>query len=393
MTAMEPRPQILCIDDDPRLLEGLVLSLRKLGELHTAESGAAALAMIDGLPQLALVVCDLQMPRMDGAQMLAELNRRRPDATRILLTGHADVEAAMAAVNEGRVFRFLAKPCPPTVLQEACAAGLRQHEALRREHDLLDRTLKGCIDAMTDALAMASPAVFGHAQRVRGLAAAVARQLLGRSDWVLEIAAMLLHLGLVGLPDEVVERLLRGEEPEPRHRAQAGAGCRHAMDTLKDIPRLGPVRDVMRLADPAFGGNLEWTPATSDMLRQWSQILRTVRTCVQLEAAGFPLDAALLKLRRGTDAALLEALSAVLGKRGAGGEVREVGLAALEAGMVLARPLYAAGGQLLAPAGYEVRPGFARRLAETRPELRGARLSVIVPPQPNAAPPVEPVEP
>lgn len=390
---MQPRPQILCIDDDPLLLEGLALNLRRLGEVHTATCGEAALALADQLPRLALVLCDMRMPRMDGAQVLAAFCQRLPDASRILLTGQADVDAAMAAVNEGHIFRFLAKPCPPAVLLDACGAGLRQHEALRREHELLDRTLKGCIDAMTDALAMASPAVFGHAQRVRTLSAAVADRLLGRSDWVLEIAAMLLHLGLVGLPDEVIARLLCGEDPEPRHRAQVQAGCRHAMETLADIPRLGPVRDVMRLAEPAFGGCLEWTPATEDTIRRWSQILRTVRACVQLEAAGFPLDAAVLKLRRATDAALLEALAAAIGHRGGGGEVREVGLAALEAGMVLAKPLYAAGGQLLAPAGYEIRPGFARRLAETRPELRGARLSVVVPPRPNAAPPVELADP
>jgi len=204
-------------------------------------------------------------------------------------------------------------------------------------------------------------------------------RLQGRSDWVLEVAAMLLHLGLVGLPDELQKRLLQGDDPDARQRQLLGQGFAHALESLQRVPRLGPVRDVIRLAEPLSGGNLEWSPEQMEQIRAWSAILRLARSYVRLEASGFPADAAVMKLRASVEARLVDALAALVGSGEQGGELREVGLAALEAGMILAKPVYTDNGQLLAPAGYEIRTGFARRLAELRPEMRNQRFSVMVP--------------
>lgn len=381
---MPTRPQILCIDDEPAVLEGLELSLHGLGEVHTADSGVTALAVAPTLPRLALVICDMRMPGRDGARVLQDFHTAHPEATRVLLTGYTDIADAIAAVNHGRIFRFLTKPCEREVLHTSVRDALRQHELICAERELLEHTLKGAIDAMTDALAIASPAVFGQAQRVRSLCSALAVRLDGRSDWVLEIAAMLLHLGLVGLPEDIQRRLLQGDEPDPRQKQLLAQAFSHALESLQQVPRLGPVRDVIRLAEPLAGGNLEWQPEQREAIRRWSAILRTARSFVRLEANGFPADAAIAKLRAGLEPALTEALSALVGSGDEAGELREVGLAALEAGMVLAKPVYTESGQLLAPAGYEIRPGFARRLAELRPEMRSARFAVIVP-RPDAA--------
>lgn len=376
---MSQRPDILCIDDEEGILEGLELNLRGIGEVHLATSGKAALELATGLPDLALVVCDMRMPERDGAQVLADFRCLHPDATRILLTGYTDVEAAIAAVNHGQIFRFLSKPCPRDALIAACRAALRQHELVRAEQELLERTLKGCIDAMTDALAMASPAVFGQAQRIRTLSAAVSRRLHDTSGWELEVAAMLLHLGLVGLPEPLLAALLRGDAPAGRDAAMLAQGLVNAMNTLQPIPRLGAVRDVIRLCEPSSGGNFEWTPEDQERVREQAAILKAVRAYVRFEAAGFGPQGAVLKLRGTAERRVLDALAAEAAPDGSDGEVREVGLAALSAGMVLARALHGANGQLLAPAGYEIREGFARRLAELRPELRSARFQVIIP--------------
>jgi CheY-like chemotaxis protein len=376
---MPGRPQILCIDDESAVLEGLELSLHGLGEIHTAESGAEGLQIASRLPRLALVICDMRMPLRDGARVLQDFHEAHPDATRILLTGYTDITDAISAVNHGRIFRFLTKPCQREVLHASVRDALRQYELVCAERELLEHTLKGAIDAMTDALATANPAVFGQAQRVRTLCAALAERLNGRSDWVLEIAAMLLHLGLVGLPEDLQKRLLQGEDPDQRQRQLVAQGFSHALENLQRVPRLGPVRDVIRLAEPLAGGNLEWAPEQRDAIRQWSAILRAARSFVRLEANGFPADAAVAKLRPSLDQQLIDALSALVGGGDGGSDIREVGLAALESGMVLAKPLYTESGQLLAPAGYEIREGFARRLAELRPEMRLARFSVMVP--------------
>lgn len=376
---MSARPQILCIDDEPGVLEGLELSLYALAEVHTAESGAEALQVAARLDRLAVVICDMRMPVRDGSKVLQDFHAAHPDASRVLLTGYTDITDAIAAVNHGRIFRFLTKPCEREVLHASVRDALRQHELVCAERELLEFTLKGCIDAMTDALAMASPAVFGQAQRVRSLCAGLAARLHGRSDWVLEVAALLLHLGLVGLPDELQKRLLQGEDPDARQRQLLSQGFAHALESLQRVPRLGPVRDVIRLAEPLSGGNLEWSPEQMEQIRGWSAILRLARSYVRLEASGFPADAAVMKLRASVDAQLIDALAVLVGSGEQGGELREVGLAALEAGMILAKPVYTESGQLLAPAGYEIRAGFARRLAELRPEMRNQRFAVIVP--------------
>jgi response regulator RpfG family c-di-GMP phosphodiesterase len=373
------RPQILCIDDDPDVLDGLELVLHGVGEIHLAESGAAALDLSARLPRLAVVVCDMRMPVRNGAQVLEDFHRLRPDAVRILLTGYTDVGDAIAAINQGQIFRFLTKPCEPAVLQRTLGEALRQHQLVCAERELLEQTLKGCLDAMTDALALASPGVFGHAQRVRSLCAEVARQSGTGSHWSLEIAAMLLHIGLVGLPEEVLAPLLKGDAPEARHREQVRQAFAHAMETLQRIPRMEGVRDIIRLAEPMSGGNLEIPLERSEQTRAWSAILRLCRQYVRLEALGYPPAAAIAKLQTdGSPEPLLAALGAAVGDSGAEEEFREVGLAALQAGMVLAKPLFTQAGQLLAPAGYEIREGFARRLADLRPEMRHARFQVLV---------------
>ena len=79
--------------------------------MDTALGPIAALELVDK-QEYAVVVSDLRMPDKDGVEFLSEVRKRSPDTVRIMLTGHADLEASIAAVNEGRVFRFLTKPCP-----------------------------------------------------------------------------------------------------------------------------------------------------------------------------------------------------------------------------------------------------------------------------------------
>lgn len=379
---MRPKPQILCIDDDAGVLEGLELVLYGISDVHLAESGAEALEIAKRLPRLSVVICDMRMPVRNGAEVLEDFCAAHPDAVRILLTGYTDVSAAIAAINQGRIFRFLTKPCSSAVLLSSVQDALRQHELISAERELLEQTLKGCLDAVTDALALASPKVFGHAQRVRGLCRRVADTTDVPDHWVLEVASMLLHLGLIGLPDEVLTPLLQGDEVDARYREQLRQAFAHSMETLQQIPRLEAVRDVIRLAEPLSGGNLEVPLERTRETRVWSAVLRLCRSYVRLEANGYAPSAAIAKLRAtGGDARLLEALSTIVGSDPDTGEFREVGLAALQAGMILARPLYTLSGQLLAPAGYEIRATFARRLADLRPEMRNARFHVVLPPR------------
>ena len=147
-------PKILCVDDEPNVLEGLLLHLRRKFEVETAISGAAGLEILQRSDAIAVVMSDMYMPEMNGAEFLSRARQIVPDAARILLTGRADIDSAIAAVNNGQIFRFLTKPCPPLVLLTAIEAGVQQHRLVTAERELLEHTLHGCIKALADVLAV-----------------------------------------------------------------------------------------------------------------------------------------------------------------------------------------------------------------------------------------------
>src|SRR5581483_1037494 len=126
--AAPARPRILCVDDEPYVLESLRDTLRRSFDVLTAGGGPEALEKLNAEPgEYAVIISDMRMPVMSGSSFLRESRRIAPDAARILLTGYADLDAAISAVNDAQLFRFLTKPCEPEQLLRACTAGLLQH--------------------------------------------------------------------------------------------------------------------------------------------------------------------------------------------------------------------------------------------------------------------------
>jgi diguanylate cyclase (GGDEF)-like protein len=121
------RHTVLCVDDEPQVLEGLSLQLGRRYEVLTASSGEKALELLSSHEGVAAIVSDMRMPRMDGATFLSRARALAPSAARILLTGQADLQSAIAAVNEAQVLRFLSKPCLPPDLHAAVALGVEHY--------------------------------------------------------------------------------------------------------------------------------------------------------------------------------------------------------------------------------------------------------------------------
>ncbi|MFA7268383.1 MAG: HD domain-containing phosphohydrolase [Sterolibacterium sp.] len=104
------RPVLLFVDDEPGIVTALHRQFRPHGYvIHTANSGAEGLAVL-GREAVNLVVSDMRMPEMDGAQFLEQVRVRWPTVMRILLTGYADMESTIAAINRGEIWRYIAKP-------------------------------------------------------------------------------------------------------------------------------------------------------------------------------------------------------------------------------------------------------------------------------------------
>lgn len=123
--------RILLIDDEPLLLEGLRRVLSQSYALTLAHDGREALQRLETDGPFAAAICDLRMPGMHGLEVLREMRRRSPETVRIVLSGTADLDAAMTAVNDGEVFRIHTKPVATEVLLASVAAAVdRHHQAL-----------------------------------------------------------------------------------------------------------------------------------------------------------------------------------------------------------------------------------------------------------------------
>lgn len=131
-----PCRKVLLVDDDEHLLAGLSRNLRKVFVVRTAPDAVAGLACLRDEGPFAVVVSDLKMPGMDGIEFLSIVRNSSPTTVRVMLTGHADLQVAMEAVNTGHVFRFLEKPCPPEMLREVLDQALREHERVDLERSL-----------------------------------------------------------------------------------------------------------------------------------------------------------------------------------------------------------------------------------------------------------------
>ena len=139
-------PRVLVVDDDRNLLDGLRRQLRGTFDLATALGGQEGLDVLRAAGQggaFSVVLSDYQMPQMNGASFLAAVRDVAPDATRMLLTGQADLNGVASVVNQGGVFRFLMKPVSRDVLTEALQAGVEQYRLVTAERELLEQTRLG----------------------------------------------------------------------------------------------------------------------------------------------------------------------------------------------------------------------------------------------------------
>ncbi|MFW5739933.1 MAG: response regulator [Myxococcota bacterium] len=359
-----PRPKVLCVDDEREVLEGLALHLRRGHAFHQATSGAEALEVIDQQGPFAVVVSDMRMPGMDGATLLKRVRAAAPDTTRILLTGQADVQSAIAAVNEGQIFRFLTKPCPPDRLRGAVRAGVEQHRLVTAERVLLEQTLRGAVKTLTDVLALTSPAAFGRAARIRDTAREMADRLDLEARWQLDVAAMVSQLGSVAVPDDVLENHVCGRRLTDEQEAMVQRIPALTEELLANIPRLEPVREILRRAFSTQGASKPARTGEADPLVLAASVLRMATELDERMARGDSSELAVQTILGRSDAyepAVLEAFADLQRKAAPAQVVREVPLHALAVGMVLAEDMRSTTDLLLVARGARITPSFLQR--------------------------------
>jgi CheY-like chemotaxis protein len=349
--------KILFVDDEPAFLTSYELMLSPHFEVYTAVGGEQGLAAIRDHGPYAVVVSDMRMPGMDGVQFLIRVRQSAPDAIRMILTGCADLSAAMDAVNEGNIFRFLAKPCSQDVLVNAIISGLVQHRLVTAEKDLLENTLMGSIKVLTDVLATVNPEAFGKSLRITRCVRHLVAEFHLPSSWCFEAAAMLSQLGCIMFDPELIQAAYVDTHLSAQDRLRFEAHPGAAKDLLATVRRLEPVAwmisQQLTQEAPRDAPQVPGLPAA--VLAIGAKMLRVAVAFDNLRMRGASSREAVDRLRHRSefDRELLNALADMPSEESKM-VLRKIPISTLTVGMILQQNIRNHAGVLVVAKGQEV---------------------------------------
>ncbi|HEX7956042.1 MAG TPA: HD domain-containing phosphohydrolase [Pyrinomonadaceae bacterium] len=241
--------KILLVDDEPANLRLLERLFRRDYEVMSAASGEDALRLLSQ-HDVALVITDQRMPGMTGVELLKRTAGMRPHMVRIILTGYADMEALVDAINCGHIYRYIAKPWDNEDLRLTVAQALKHYEANRSRYEAeeangrlagrLQAMTEGVVRAIADALEAKDRYVYGHARRVSGYASAIGRRLRLSVNTLelISLAALLHDVGKISTPDSVLLKpaaLTEEERAVVRLHSERGARLLGAIPEMEEV--------------------------------------------------------------------------------------------------------------------------------------------------------------
>lgn len=404
-----PAWRVLCVDDEANILSALRRLFRPCGYVVTvAASGEEGLVILDQAP-FDLVISDMRMPGMSGAQFLEEVSTRWPDTMRLLLTGYADIDSTIDAVNKGRIFHYVSKPWDDKALLlivrhalerkqlerdkaklEALTA--QQNEELKDvnaslELKVMERTVElrkanehikasfiTSIKVFANLIELREGAIGGHSRRVAELARKLAKRAGMDAAAVQDVflAGLLHDIGKIGLPDTLLSRAV-AEMSGPellRYRKHPQAG-EHALMALSELAQAAR---LVRSHHERFDGKGYPDGLAGEQIPLGARIVavandydglqigtlaarkRTAREALELLEAG---------RGRSYDPGVLDLFLEVVAESERD-DLKEVGLsvARLMPGMILSRDLVTRQGYLLLATDFVLTAGIIRQIQE-----------------------------
>jgi Response regulator containing a CheY-like receiver domain and an HD-GYP domain len=332
--------KVLIVDDDINILQAIKRTLRDSFKVTTVDNGMDGLEILKEKGPFAVVVSDYRMPEMDGVQFLAHTKKIAPDTVRIMLSGQADLEVSIQAVNEGNIFRFLYKPCPTEQLIKVLNAATEQYRLITSEKELLEKTLKGSLKLLLDIINAINRQAFSQASRLRKLANAIAIRLKLEDSWEVELAAMLSQIGCTTIPSELINKSARGEQLTEDETEIYLAHAQTGRNLLKNIPRLEGIAEGVYYQFKQFDGyGYPFDDTNGKDIPLIGRILKIVLDFDTLTAKGMSEVKAVEEMQKKTgyyDPDIFAALDAEVHSVAKGFVVNAVPIAELVNGMVLA---------------------------------------------------------
>ncbi|MDD2619938.1 MAG: response regulator [Syntrophomonadaceae bacterium] len=350
--------KILLVDDEENIISAYKRVLHRKFEFFEAQNGHEALAILREHGPFAVIISDFRMPEMDGIQFLRQARKLFPDTVRIMLTGQADMQDAIDAINQGSIFRFLNKPCPSELLLETLNTAVEQYRLIHAERELLDQTLKGSIKILIDILSIANPGAFSQAGRIRSLARKLAIRLKVESIWEVEIAALLSHIGYITIPVEILKKVEARQELSPNEENIFVKHPQIAQKLLHNIPRLEGIAEGIAYQFKQFdGGGLPANDKKGKLIPLISRILKLTHDFEQLLKSGLNANQAIDRMRINYDCYdpdVFAALEAEMMNIKEGFLLGYVSVSELLPGMILADDIKDQNGIILIPRLYVI---------------------------------------
>jgi len=371
--------RILFVDDEPHVLDALERQLRKQFEVSTAEGPLQGLLAIEKDGPFAVVVSDLRMPVMDGIQFLAKAKQACPDTIRIVLSGQGDFATVIDVVNEGSIFRFLTKPCATDQLAKTLLAALEQYRLVQAERELLEQTLSGCIEVLSEILSLMNPSAFSRSHRIRRYVKHMTSELGLPDAWQYEVAAMLSQIGSVTISQDVIEKVYSGFPLSDSETEAFASQYEVAGRLLARIPRLEQIARIVAAQHQPSGGASDCK--TLGHLEIGVQMLQVASFFDQGLIRGLTRDRIIseIKAQRKYSAELISAMRTAEIPQ-FGGQARSIKLHDLLCGMVIDGEVRSKNGILLYTKGQEVTDTLIDRLKNFAGSMGIVEpISVLVP--------------
>lgn len=287
---------LLFLDDEPNILKALRrIFFEDEYIIETFENGEDALDFLE-MNDVELIISDQRMPEMTGTEFLAKARELKPDVIRIILTGYADLDAAVDAINDGQIYKFIFKPWNDEELRSTVHRALefydleRENERLMAEimqknaeleewnkklgqkvkertslivqknlelgrlNKSLETSLISTVKVFVNLMELIDPEVSAHARRVTSFATTVAEQYGLAVDQIqdIEIAALLHDIGKLGIPTAILEKAeeTRSENEKELVRNHPILG----QNTINDIEKFGRVGKIIRAHHERWDG-------------------------------------------------------------------------------------------------------------------------------------------
>jgi len=356
---------ILLVDDEPNVLSGYIRNMRKMFDILTATSGKQALEVIDKNEAIKVIVSDMRMPEMDGIELLEKVKATHPDIIRIMLTGNADQQTAIDAINKGDIFKFHTKPCSTAELSNTIQSAIEHYKIQHVEKELLKNTLAGAVSSLVEVLSLVNPEAFGRSSRLSELAVKIAQDLGMKKLWEVKTMAGLSHIGCVILPDNVLKKIYKGSTLTDEEKQLTEMHPSIGADIISKIPKMEAIAESLRYQRKYFDGTgIPRDDVKGKKIPAGSRILTVVidfdnlieKNISEKKALTMMLD----KLEK-YDPEVLKSLANVIGEQESL-TTREVSLAGLVIGMKIAKDVISTENILIIRKGFVVSETVLERL-------------------------------